>query len=83
MPGRRSGNIIRAMAGACAAVRRIPDFAVRPIADRRPCEDRDSSRRKSGYAVKHANKSRITDVSGLRSHYCTIIASTLSHERTG
>ena len=43
-------------------------------------ETKDSPRRTFGYAVKYANQSLITDVSRLRPHRCTIIASITSRE---
>jgi hypothetical protein len=42
-----------------------------------------SPRRSFGYAVKYADQSRVTDVSRLRLHRCTIIASTTSQRTRG
>src|ERR1043166_7393745 len=58
----------------------MPGFALQPIARSTPVRRQRTAPDERSDMREHANESRITDVSRLRSHRCTIIASTGSNE---
>src|ERR1043166_6300059 len=60
----------------------MPGFALQPIARSTPVRRQRTAPDERSDMREHANESRITDVSRLRSHRCTIIASTGSNEHS-
>jgi hypothetical protein len=82
--GNPANGKISCNGGGGATAGEIPVF--RCVADQlidARAQTKDSPRRTFGYAVKPANESLVTDVSRLRPHRCTIIASTTSRANRG